>query len=51
MIDKSKLLSSLGLKDTNEGYDYFRVGDIEISPDDKVMAYSIDTLSTLFFGK
>ena len=29
----------------SEGYDYFRVGDIEISPDDKVMAYSIDTLS------
>lgn len=37
----------------SEGYDYFRVGDIEISPDDKVMAYSIDTLSrriyTIYF--
>ncbi len=29
----------------SEGYEYFRVGDIEISPDDKVMAYSVDTLS------
>ena len=37
----------------SEGYDYFRVGDIEISPDDKIMAYSIDTLSrriyTIYF--
>ncbi len=37
----------------SEGYDYFRVGDIEISPNDKVMAYSIDTLSrriyTIYF--
>ena len=29
----------------SEGYEYFRVGDVEISPDDKVMAYSVDTLS------
>ena len=37
----------------SEGYDYFRVGDIEISPDDKILAYSIDTLSrriyTIYF--
>jgi len=37
----------------SEGYDYFRVGDIEISPDNKIMAYSIDTLSrriyTIYF--
>ena len=30
----------------SEGYDYFRVGDIEISPDDKIMAYSICLLYT-----
>ena len=29
----------------SEGYEYFRIGDIEISPDDKIMAYSVDTLS------
>ena len=37
----------------SEGYDYFRVGTIEISPDNKTMAYSIDTLSrriyTIYF--
>ena len=36
------------LIDANEmskGYDYFRVGMIEISPDNKTMAYSIDTVS------
>ncbi len=36
------------LIDANEmskGYDYFRVGTIEISPDNKKMAYSIDTVS------
>lgn len=44
------------LIDANEmskGYEYFRVGDIEISPDNKIMAYSIDTLSrrlyTIYF--
>ena len=39
----------------SEGYDYFRVGTIEISPDNKTMAYSIDTLSrriyTIYFMK
>ena len=29
----------------SEGHEYFRVGDIEISPDNKIMAYSIDTVS------
>ena len=37
----------------SEGYDYYRVGDIEVSPDNNVMAYSVDTLSrriyTIFF--
>ena len=37
----------------SEGYEYFRVGDIEISPNDKIMAYSVDTLSrriyTIYF--
>ena len=37
----------------SEGYDYFRVGTIEISPDNKTMAYSIDTVSrriyTIYF--
>ena len=37
----------------SEGYEYFRVGDIEISPNDKIMAYSLDTLSrriyTIYF--
>ena len=29
----------------SEGHEYFRVGYIEISPDNKIMAYSIDTVS------
>ena len=29
----------------SKGHDYFRVGMIEISPDNKTMAYSIDTVS------
>ena len=29
----------------SEGHEYFRVGDIEVSPDNKLMAYSIDTVS------
>ena len=37
----------------SEGYEYFRVGTIEISPDNKTMAYSIDTVSrriyTIYF--
>ena len=37
----------------SEGYDYYRVGDIEVSPDNNMMAYSVDTLSrriyTIFF--
>ena len=37
----------------SEGYEYFRIGDIEISPNDKIMAYSVDTLSrriyTIYF--
>ena len=37
----------------SEGYEYFRVGSIEISPDNKTMAYSIDTVSrriyTIYF--
>ena len=37
----------------SEGYDYFRVGNIEISPDNKTMAYSVDTVSrriyTIYF--
>ena len=37
----------------SEGYEYFRVGDIEISPNNKIMAYSVDTLSrriyTIYF--
>ena len=37
----------------SEGYDYFRVGTIEVSPDNKTMAYSVDTVSrriyTIYF--
>ena len=37
----------------SKGYEYYRVGDIEISPDNKTMAFSIDTLSrriyTIYF--
>ena len=37
----------------SKGYDYFRVGTIEISPDNKTMAYSVDTISrriyTIYF--
>ena len=37
----------------SEGYEYFRVGTIEISPDNKTMAYSVDTVSrriyTIYF--
>ena len=37
----------------SEGYDYFSVGNIEISPDNKTMAYSVDTVSrriyTIYF--
>ncbi len=37
----------------SEGHEYFRVGDIEISPNNKLMAYSIDTVSrriyTIYF--
>ena len=37
----------------SKGYDYFRVGTIEVSPDNKTMAYSVDTLSrriyTIYF--
>jgi len=29
----------------SEGHEYFRIGDIEISPDNKIMAYSVDTVS------
>lgn len=41
------------LIDANEmskEYEYFRVGDIEISPDNKIMAYSIDTLSRRLYS-
>ena len=34
----------------SEGYDYFRVGTIEVSPDNKTMAYSIDTLSRRIYN-
>jgi|TARA_B100000902_G_scaffold386845_1_gene430021 oligopeptidase B len=37
----------------SKGYEYYRIGDIEISPDNKTMAYSVDTLSrriyTIYF--
>ena len=37
----------------SKGYEYYRVGDIEISPDNKTMAFSVDTLSrriyTIYF--
>ena len=33
-----------------EGYDYFRVGSMEISPDNKTMAYSIDTVSRRIYS-
>ena len=37
----------------SEGHEYFRVGDIEVSPNNKMMAYSIDTVSrriyTIYF--
>ena len=29
----------------SEGHEYFRIGGIDISPDNKIMAYSIDTVS------
>ena len=37
----------------SKGHEYYRVGDIEISPDNKTMAFSVDTLSrriyTIYF--
>jgi oligopeptidase B len=37
----------------SKGYEYYGIGDIEISPDNKTMAYSVDTLSrriyTIYF--
>ena len=37
----------------SEGHEYFRIGDFEISPNNKIMAYSVDTLSrrlyTIYF--
>lgn len=35
----------LNVNEMAEGYDYFEVADINISPDNKIMAYSVDTLS------
>ena len=29
----------------SEGHEYFRIGGIDISPDNKIMAYSVDTVS------
>ena len=37
----------------SEGHEYFRIGDFEISPNNKIMAYSVDTVSrrlyTIYF--
>ena len=32
----------------SKGYEYYRVGDIEISPDNKTMAFSIDTYRRIY---
>ena len=34
----------------SEGHEYFRIGDIEISPDNKIMAYSVDTVSRRIYS-
>ena len=37
----------------SEGHEYFRIGDFEVSPNNKIMAYSVDTVSrrlyTIYF--
>ena len=37
----------------SEGHEYFRIGGIDISPNNKIMAYSVDTVSrrlyTIYF--
>ena len=37
----------------SQGHEYFRIGDFEISPNNKIMAYSVDTVSrrlyTIYF--
>ena len=37
----------------SKGHEYFRIGDFEISPNNKIMAYSVDTVSrriyTIYF--
>ena len=34
----------------SEDHEYFRIGDIEISPDNKIMAYSVDTVSRRIYS-
>ena len=35
----------LNVNEMSVGHEYFRVGGIDISPDNKIMAYSVDTIS------
>ncbi len=35
----------INVNEMSKGHEYFRIGGIDISPDNKIMAYSIDTIS------
>ncbi len=35
----------INVNEMSKGYEYFRIGGIDISPNNKIMAYSIDTIS------
>lgn len=43
----------LNVNEMAKGFDYYNVGDMEVSPDNKTLAYSVDTLSrriyTIYF--
>jgi len=43
----------LNVNEMAEGYEYFEVSDLEVSPDNKIMAYGVDTVSrrqyTIYF--
>ena len=46
---KEKLSSKeeilINVNEMSEGHEYFRVGGIDVSPNNKIMAYSVDTIS------
>ena len=51
---KGKLSSSeeilINVNEMSKGHDYFRIGGIDISPNNKIMAYSVDTISRRLYS-